>query len=149
MKNKAFTLIELLIVVSIIAILAATIIPNFVGFDTEARIMATKTNLDTIRTRITLFRAKEGRYPAGLAELVDTFYLDAGIKKAYLDKLPPEMVSSKLGNNRFFDLVSADSPPSDDGGWIYYTDKADVRVNINEPLDKKWGEYESQKPADW
>jgi len=32
----AFTLLELLIVISIIAILAATIVPNFIGFDTQA-----------------------------------------------------------------------------------------------------------------
>ena len=63
---RAFTLLELLIVISIIAILAATIVPNFIGFDMEARLSATKTNLITLQTRVSIFRAKEGRYPERL-----------------------------------------------------------------------------------
>jgi len=96
---KAFTLIEILIVISIIAILASTIIPNFVGFDAEARVTATKSNLESIRTRINLFRAKEGRYPSSLADLTDTYYIDVGVKKAYLKKIPGELISNARGNN--------------------------------------------------
>ena len=82
--QSAFTMIELLIVISIIAILAASIIPNFIGFDSEARVAASKSNLDTLRSRVTLFRAKEGRYPATLDELVSRTYMDAGARKPYL-----------------------------------------------------------------
>ena len=149
MRKSGFTLIELLIVISIIAILAATIIPNFIGFDTEARITATKTNLDTLRTRVTLFRAKEARYPDSLQELLDTYYFDVGVKKAYLSKIPFEMVSKKSGNNEFIDTPSSEELIIHEGGWVYYTDTADVHVNLDEPLDKKWGEYEDRKPIDW
>lgn len=148
-KFRGFTLIELLIVITIIAILAATIIPNFIGFDTEARLIATKTNLDTLRTRITLFRAKEGKYPESLQELLDTYYLDVGVKKPYLTKIPPEMVSKKSGNSEFIDIASSEEPITREGGWVYYTDAAEVKVNLDEPLDRKWGEYEGQKPIDW
>jgi len=147
--TSGFTLIELLIVISIIAILAATIIPNFIGFDTEARLTATKTNLDTLRTRVTLFRAKEGRYPASLQELLDTYYLDVGVKKPYLNKFPLEMISKKSGNNEFIDITSPEEPMTREGGWAYYTDTADVHVNLDEPLGRIWGEYEGQKPIDW
>ena len=148
-SKKGFTLIELLIVISIIAILAATIIPNFIGFDTEARLTATKTNLDTLRTRITLFRAKEGRYPTSLQELLDITYFDVGVKKPYLNKIPVEMISNKSGNSKFIDILSTEVPIARVGGWVYYTDTAEVRVNVEEPLNKKWGEYEGQKPLDW
>lgn len=148
--KHGFTLIELLIVISIIAILAATIVPNFIGFDTEARITATKSNLDTLRTRISLFRAKEGKYPDSLRELLDKTYYDVGVKRAYLDKMPMEMISVKAGSNEFIDIISTETPINPQiGGWIYHTDKAEVRVNISEPLDRKWGEYDGQKPIEW
>lgn len=148
-RKEGFTLIELLIVISIIAILAAAIIPNFIGFDSEARISATKTNLDTLRMRVTLFRAKTGKYPVSLKELLDSTYFDAGVEHNYLDEMPAEMISSKSGNNEYVDILSTEEPLMQTGGWIYYTDKAKVRVNIAEPLDEKWGEYKEQKPIEW
>ncbi|HNX91156.1 MAG TPA: prepilin-type N-terminal cleavage/methylation domain-containing protein [Candidatus Omnitrophota bacterium] len=148
-NHDGFTLIELLLVITIIAILAATIIPNFIGFDTEARITATKTNLETLRTRVTLFRAKEGRYPASLQDLVDTYYMDMGVKKPYLNKVPAEMITNKSGNSLYVDAVSTDTTIERTGGWVYYTDTAEIYVNSDEPLDKKWGENEGQKPNEW
>jgi len=145
----AFTLIELLIVITIIAILAATIIPNFIGFDTEARLTTTKANLDTLRTRIVLFRAKEGRYPDSLGELLSTYYFDVGVKKPYLSKIPPEMISNKSGNAIYIDITSSETPIAQEGGWVYYTDTAELHVNIDKPLGKKWGEYEGEKPIEW
>ena len=38
MKNKGFTLMELMIVIAIIAILAAVVIPNFIGWIPERRV---------------------------------------------------------------------------------------------------------------
>jgi len=146
--KNSFTLIELLIVISIIAILAATIIPNFIGFDAEAKISATRTNLDSLRTRITLFRAKEGRYPEFLGEFLTKYYFDAGIRKPYLSKMPAEMISSKTGNNNYVDSTQ-ESGFTNQGGWIYFKDTAEVKVNLDEPLPQKWGEYAGEKPSEW
>jgi prepilin-type N-terminal cleavage/methylation domain-containing protein len=147
-RKEGFTLLELLIVIAIIAILATTIIPNFIGFDTEARITATKTNLNNLRTRISLFRAKEGRYPERLEELLEVTYSDMGIEKPYLEFIPPEFVSSKDGNSEIEDIDSKDILP-DDGGWVYIKDKAKVIVDWQQPLDKKWGKAEGQIPSEW
>ncbi|OIO79125.1 MAG: hypothetical protein AUJ89_05490 [Candidatus Omnitrophica bacterium CG1_02_43_210] len=148
MNKRAFTMIELLIVISIIAILAAAIIPNFIGFDTEARVSTTRSNVDTVRTRITLFRAKEGKYPASLGDLVDYTYLDSGVKKPYLNRIPAEMISDKRGNSSFEDIAS-DQPLSGKGGWVYIIDRAELKVNVDKPLDKSWGSYANEKPSDW
>src|SRR3989338_1787343 len=142
-NSKSFTLLELLIVISIIAILAVTIIPNFIGFDTEASISATLTNLNTLRTRVAMYRAKEGEYPQSLNDLLTKTYDDMGVKQPYLEKLPLEMLSSKKGSNSFLDLKS-DEELSGEGGWAYYKDKAKIVINITEPLGDKWGKSKGE-----
>jgi prepilin-type N-terminal cleavage/methylation domain-containing protein len=146
--RNAFTLLELLIVISIIAILATAIVPNFIGFDAEARISATQTNLNTLRTRIALYRAKENEYPNSLEDLLTKTYDDMGVQQAYLEKLPQEMLSNKSGNNSFEDLTSQDDL-SGEGGWAYIKDKAKVVVNITEPLSSKWGKSKGEVPSEW
>jgi len=148
MRRNGFTLLELLIVISIIAILAATLIPNFIGFDSETRLAATKTNLNTLRTRVSLFRTKEGRYPENLEELTEVTYNDMGVERTYLDKFPPEFISSKKGNSEIEDL-SSDDRIMGTGGWAYYTNKAKVVVNWDEELDSKWADAEGEIPSEW
>lgn len=145
---RSFTLLELLIVISIIAILAAVIIPNFIGFDVEAKLVATKTNLNTLRTRISLFRAKEGRYPEKLEELLEVNYNDMGVERPYLDTIPLELISSKEGRSDIENLNSQNPLPGD-GGWAYYVDKAKVVVDWDTPLDKKWAKAKGEIPSDW
>ena len=146
--RRGFTLLELLIVISIIAILAAAIIPNFVGFDAEAKVTTTQTNLGTLRTRVTLYRAKEGEYPEKLEDLLAKNYDDQGVRRPYLEKMPIEMVSSKGGNATVEDKTSQD-PLTGDGGWVYIKDRAQVLVDVTEPLSSRWGTYEGQKPSEW
>ena len=147
-RESGFTLLELLIVITIIAILAAAIIPNFVGFDAEAKIAATQTNLNTLRTRVTLFRAKEGRYPDALEELLTTNYDDMGIQRSYLEQIPKELISSKGGSDAV-ENRTAESGLIGDGGWTYIKDKAKVVVDVTPPLDSKWGSNADQVPSEW
>ncbi|MBX3394857.1 MAG: type II secretion system protein [Phycisphaerae bacterium] len=64
MRKKAFTLVELLIVVIILGILAAVVIPQFSDASTEARESSLATNLATIRGQIELYRLQHnGNYP--------------------------------------------------------------------------------------
>jgi prepilin-type N-terminal cleavage/methylation domain-containing protein len=55
MKTKAFTLIELLIVVAIIAILAAIAVPNFLEAQTRSKISRVKADMRTIATALEMY----------------------------------------------------------------------------------------------
>lgn len=147
-RSKGFTLLELMIVIAIIGILAATLIPNFIGFDTEAKLASTKTNLNTLRTRVNLFRAKEGRYPKKMEELLETTYNDLGVQKPYLDQIPVEFISSNSGNNAVKNQNSGDTL-SGEGGWVYLIDKAKVIIDWTTPLENKWGKSEGQVASEW
>lgn len=62
-KNGAFTLIELLIVVAIIAILAAIAVPNFLEAQTRARVSRVRTDMRSVATALELYRVDNLRYP--------------------------------------------------------------------------------------
>lgn len=71
--RKAFTLIELLLVLVILAILAAVVVPKFAGRSEQARKTAAKTDIKTIETALDAFEQDNGHYPStesGLSALV-------------------------------------------------------------------------------
>lgn len=60
--TKAFTLIELLIVVAIIAILAAIAVPNFLEAQTRAKVSRVKSDLRTLNTGLEAYRVDTNKY---------------------------------------------------------------------------------------
>jgi general secretion pathway protein G len=73
-RDKAFTLIELLLVITIISVLAAVVVPRFFGRSQEARIVAARqTIIGTFGIALDLFEQDTGRYPRsdeGLRSLI-------------------------------------------------------------------------------
>jgi general secretion pathway protein G len=61
-KKLAFTLIELLIVVAIIAILAAIAVPNFLEAQVRAKVSRTKTDMRSISVAIESYYVDHNRY---------------------------------------------------------------------------------------
>lgn len=62
-NRLAFTLIEVLIVVVIMAVLAATIIPQFSSSTTDAKDSTLKFNVHTMRSQIELYKIHHDAYP--------------------------------------------------------------------------------------
>jgi len=62
-KSEAFTLIELLIVVAIIAILAAIAVPNFLEAQTRAKVSKALANMRTLAVGLEAFRTDHHTYP--------------------------------------------------------------------------------------
>lgn len=63
MERKAFTLIELLIVVAIIAILAAIAVPNFLEAQTRAKVSRAKSDLRTLAVGLEAYAVDNNKYP--------------------------------------------------------------------------------------
>ncbi len=71
-RRSAFTLVEMLLVVTIIGILAALVIPKIVGRSEQARITAAQTDINAgIKTALDAFEVDNGFYPRSLQDLVD------------------------------------------------------------------------------
>lgn len=64
-SRQAFTLIELLIVVAIIAILAAIAVPNFLEAQTRSKVARVKSDLLSIATAGESYRVDHNEYPEG------------------------------------------------------------------------------------
>ncbi len=69
MQNKAFTLIELLIVVAIIGILAAIAVPNFLNAQIRAKVSRVEADFRTLATALESYHLSFGNYP--VAHLID------------------------------------------------------------------------------
>lgn len=65
MTGKAFTLIELLIVVAIIGILAAIAVPNFLNAQIRAKVARVRGDLRAIGTALESYRVDQNAYPLG------------------------------------------------------------------------------------
>jgi type II secretion system protein G len=63
LSRRAFTLIELLIVVAIIAILAAIAVPNFLEAQVRAKVSRTKSDMRSLATAIEAYRVDTNKYP--------------------------------------------------------------------------------------
>lgn len=78
--KKAFTLIELLIVVAIIAILAAIAVPNFLEAQTRAKVSRTKSDMRTLATGIESYSVDYNRPPFDWADDVGfPYYINSGL----------------------------------------------------------------------
>ena len=73
-RARGFTLIEIMVVITILGILAALIVPRVVGRTDDARIGAAKQDIASIMQALKLYRLDNGRYPTteqGLRALIE------------------------------------------------------------------------------
>lgn len=72
--QRAFTLIELLIVMSIVGLLLTIAVPRYFGSVDKSKEVALRENLQVLRTGIDRYYADKGVYPGTLGDLVTHKY---------------------------------------------------------------------------
>ena len=96
--RRAFTLIELLLVLVILAVLASVVVPLYVHRVDEVRVQATKAELSHLQTVLGTFELDNNRYPTteeGLGALLSPpADLAATWHGPYMDRFPAD----KWGN---------------------------------------------------
>jgi general secretion pathway protein G len=142
MNRSAFTLIEVLIVVVIMATLAATIIPQFASSVDDSKAAALKHNLQSMREIVQIYRAQHGSLPAltsgslpGLTMATDASGATAAVTDA-THPFGPYIKGGKLPVNPFDgkNTVSQTAvfPPSAStaaGGWFYEPVSGQIGAN--------------------
>ena len=126
-RRKAFTLIEVLIVVIIMAVLAATIIPQFADSTTDAKQSALEFNLHTMRSQVELYKMHGGSYPTTLSDLTSTTPDGYG---PYIDAVPDNPFNGSPAEAAVGSVPSG--PNGSDEGWLYMNTTGQIWANTAE-----------------
>ena len=129
-RRSAFTLVEILIVVVILAILAAAVIPQFTDSTQDAKDSTSIFNLQTFRSQIAVYKAQHGGQPpdgadAAAITLQFTAKTDVngdagGTLGPYLQAIPRNPVITDPAKQNLLKVVATDPVAADTNyGWIY------------------------------
>lgn len=142
-RRQGFTLVEVLLVVVILAILAATVIPQFTSSGEDAKDSAVNFNLQTLRSQIELYKLQHNGEPpdaptlgvlTGLTTKTNADHSAGG-------NLGPYLVSGMPVNplnNSDEVATTTDNPPtaaSGTAGWLYHTATGGIWPNSGNPSD--------------
>jgi type II secretion system protein G len=115
-NRRGFTLIEILIVVVILGILASIVVPQFSNASQEATASSIRSQLQTIRGQVELFRVRNaGALPTSFDDLI----MPPDGQQPYLSQLPnlPAGFAWNWGDQAETDIietlwVSNENPPA-------------------------------------
>lgn len=86
--KRAFTLIEILIVVVILGILAAIVIPQFTDASQDAQLASAESQLQTLRSQIELYNVQNPNTAYNATTATDATFWDALIDGDYIQAAP-------------------------------------------------------------
>lgn len=160
--KRAFSLIEVLIVLGVVGIIAAIVVPMFLGHIATAKETAARDNLRVLRNAIELYAAKHNNTAPGyegdnisktpteqllVAQLIGTRDTPDGnnqnpLEGTYLQEFPENPFNNKTATKIIVSGQQFPQNPSetDTYGWIYQPSSRTIRLNT-EGFDKKGIRY--------
>ena len=136
--KKGFTLVEILIAVSILGILAAIVLPQFRSHAYAARESAGKDNLRILRTAIERYAAMHSDVPPGYQDndtsnnpTYTSFYDQLVTVEKYLTKIPENPFSGLVDTKILLDSEAfpATAENTDQYGWMYKPSAKKIKLN--------------------
>jgi len=130
-QPRAFTLLELLIVVVVLAILAAVVIPKVINVTGDTTVTIGRQNQRVLRKTIQAYKAEHGgRLPSDtLGELVVATYRDGspgGSYGPYLRQIPVNPFTRSAQVRTVATSPPAAASGAADAGWLYHPASGNV-----------------------
>jgi general secretion pathway protein G len=138
-SRKAFSLIEIMIVVIIMGLLASVVVPNLIGKSDDAKVKLTKVQIKQIGESLKLFRLDVGRYPT-TAEGLKALVTKPGDDVEFANYTTGGYLGGKSvpldpWNNPYVYVVDGDSPVIISFGGDGKEGGEDVNADIRIPID--------------
>ena len=112
-RRRAFTLVEMLLVLVILATLAAIVYPKVMGRSEQARVTAAQTQIANFKTALDSFEVDNGFYPKGRNGLMDLIQKPRDAVSwhgPYLESIPKD----PWGNDYLYECPGKHNPSSFD-----------------------------------
>lgn len=133
-QKKAFSLVELLIVISILGIMAAIVLPTLQDHSKKAKEAAAKDNLRIMRTTIETYAARHNGIPPGFPfddpanpPTLAAFGVQLFSEPKYLTDMPNNPINDL--DTLIIQAEALPADPTDASGWIYCPTTKDMRLN--------------------
>jgi general secretion pathway protein G len=137
--RRAFSLIELVIVIIILGVISAIAIPRMISGADNADVTAMQADLAVLRSAMEMCRYEHAGFPADAVEFVDWMTTTVSGKGPYIIKIPPLKTGAQSGETAV-KIITNDPPLLGDVsagfGWLYNATTGGIFANDVDHLDK-------------